>query len=196
METYTLTVQNNSGQSGDFCIFQETPDLNSPHIQTLAWLAKPANPSSSLSFEWSLDYNFVWGQSDNLVPTTTQKVKSNTSITLIKKNSTHELKNHTIKKTENNALHITSNKVKNSNKNLVGIGMSGAGTFLLKSDQDLDVHIASPKQYKVCFGDYKQGQILNPSQLANLGTVVFPPNVYNMEIKLNPDSTWAIVPVK
>ena len=68
MTTYTLNVSNHSTQSGSFSIFQKAPDTNTSNVLSLAWLAKPAHPTTNTEFTWDLDYSFVWSKTTNLKP--------------------------------------------------------------------------------------------------------------------------------
>lgn len=64
--TYTLTFVNNSDNNWDFCCFQEDPNISTQDVQSLAWFAFPVAPTTSVSFSWTIDYQFVWSQTGQL----------------------------------------------------------------------------------------------------------------------------------
>lgn len=200
MDTYTLTFQNNSEQSGDICIFQESPDLNTSDVLSLAWFAKHAKSNNQLEFSWNIDYSFVWNCHGEITSGSTFRTPqmasknsiSDNTVPLLEKNSVYQLKSHTIKKADNSSLHITSNNSVSSSEPPVGIAMSGSSAFLLKPKPNTNIHLAPPKKYWISFGKFKQGQIIDRSKVTHLKEIVFPPNVNNLSIKLNSDKTWSV----
>jgi hypothetical protein len=62
--TYRLHVTNNSNGFETFAVYQADPDLGVGNVMSLAWFAKGAHPTQSLSFEWTIDYSVVWSETD------------------------------------------------------------------------------------------------------------------------------------
>lgn len=58
---YSLQVYNTSQPNSGFVLFQQPPASSSG--LNLAWFANPAKPSTQNSFNWTIDYSFVWSES-------------------------------------------------------------------------------------------------------------------------------------
>src|ERR1700754_3494439 len=67
---YSITFINQSQNSASFCVYQQDPKLGVNNIQSLAWFTKYVNTGEGqqAEFSWTVDYNFVWGQTGELVP--------------------------------------------------------------------------------------------------------------------------------
>jgi hypothetical protein len=67
-QTYTLHIVNNSGRLWDMCLYQRGPDVG-PDRFPIAWLVKPAQDTSKVTFRWSADgWGFVWAETGRLAP--------------------------------------------------------------------------------------------------------------------------------
>src|SRR4051812_36666346 len=65
---YTLRVINNSTNFVDMCMYQQDPNLGVPNALSLAWFAKPAYPTTTVMFRWTVDYSFIWSETGTLIP--------------------------------------------------------------------------------------------------------------------------------
>lgn len=61
MQKYSLSVTNNSNLFGNICVFQTLPD-QPENMVSLAWFSEPAHPGTTVEFDWSIIYNFVWSR--------------------------------------------------------------------------------------------------------------------------------------
>lgn len=62
---YSLTVNNNSKNYGSICVFQTLPD-QPDNILSLAWFSKAAHPGTTVEFNWTTDYDFLWSEQGEL----------------------------------------------------------------------------------------------------------------------------------
>lgn len=67
MQSYSVNVINNSQNMGSACLYQQSPGAPF-NLMSLAWFAYPTNPNSRTTFQWTLDYSFVWAQTGTLMP--------------------------------------------------------------------------------------------------------------------------------
>jgi hypothetical protein len=194
---YTLTVENNSTQSGDFCIFQEVPDINKPNIITLAWLSKAANPTTTLVFDWSLQYNFIWTNSTNLQPgdsvTTSQSwdcdVNTSNRIVLDKTNNAYTFSNQSQGDFAGN-LYIDETQRVSSNEASVGIGMAGKGTFLVSCQPNMQIVMTPKPTYWIAFGSFKEGDVLDVGLVTQNACKLQYKGVTAMSVALGADNCW------
>jgi hypothetical protein len=63
-DRYSLTVTNNSDQFQDIVVYQKPVDLGVPGALSLAWLTAPAHPTTTVTFTWHEEYNFVWSRTN------------------------------------------------------------------------------------------------------------------------------------
>ena len=56
---YKMTVNNNSKNYRNICVFQTLPD-QPDNMMSLAWFSKAAHCGTSVEFDWSMNYNFIW----------------------------------------------------------------------------------------------------------------------------------------
>lgn len=196
-DLYTLNVQNNSTQTGSFCVFQEQPDINLPGITTLAWLAKPAHPSTLLEFEWGLDYSFVWSKSTNLKPGTIVKTSQAWDANLSTMNKVKfDLSDgaYTFADQEQGAhednLYIEQTNRITSNDACVGIGMSGKGTFLVSSQPNMNIIMTPKPTYWLVFGDFKEGEVLDTTKITETALRLEYKGTRAMNVEFTGNNTW------
>ncbi len=194
---YTLKVHNNSSQTGSFCIFQESPDVNEIEIATLAWLAKEAHPTTKLLFDWTLDYSFIWSRTKSLEPGTKVFASQSWDANLKTQNKVEFDYNSNAYTFDDQAqgeqegtLYINQSQRIKSGEVSLGIGMSGKGTFVVGSQPNMQVMMRPKPAYWIVFGNYTEGEILD------IGTVT--PNAYkleyrgvtDLEIEFTAKNTW------
>ena len=197
---YTLNVQNNSTQSGSFCIFQEAPDINVPGITTMAWLAKMCHPTTDLEFNWSLDYSFVWSNTTNLKPGTIVKTSQDWDANLNTKNkitfdyvdNAYTFKGEKQGDYEGN-LYIDQTKAVQPKAASVGIGMSGKGTFMIPSQPNMKIIMTPKPTYWLVFGDFVEGEILDITQVSEQALKLQYKGTEDMSVEFNGDNTWKIL---
>jgi len=196
---YTLTVNNDSTQAGDFAIYQEAPDVNVPNIITLAWLAKSANPTTTLEFSWSLDYSFIWTNSTDLKPGTkvitgqsweADLVTSN-RIVLDYVNNAYTFSDQSQGDYGGN-LYIDQTQRVKANDIGVGIGMGGKGTFLCGSQPNMQLMFTPKPTYWIAFGSFVEGEVLDVGKITQNAQKIQYKGVSDATVTLNADNTWTL----
>ncbi|MCV6638912.1 hypothetical protein [Candidatus Albibeggiatoa sp. nov. NOAA] len=198
-DKYTLTVTNDSTQTGNFCIYQAEPDTNIGHIITLAWLAKSAHPSTVLEFEWQLDYDFIWTKQTELragsIVNTSQawqaNLCTNNQVDFDLISDAYTFANPSQGGYEGN-LYINQSQRVRTGEAHVGIGMSGKGTFIVKSQPNMKVVMTPKPTYWLVFGNYKEGQVLDISEVTNTSCKLEYKGTTNMQVALKADNTWEV----
>ncbi len=195
---YSINFENNSTNYGKACIYQADPQMG-PYVMSLAWFAKPAHPTTSIRFEWNLDYSFVWAETGELVPGVVFEASQAWEADLLGKNLvtfTMDKDAYTftdLTKGENKGvLQIIQDSSIPLKHASVGIGMSGAGTFAVQAQPNLNLDFTPHPEYWITFGDYESGEVLDITQITNKAKIEFAPGVYSMDAILNEDNTWTI----
>ncbi len=200
-EKYQLNVQNNSTQTGSFCIFQELPDVNVPGIVTLAWLAKSAHPTTHLEFQWGLDYCFVWHKTKSLSPGTIvesgQSWDANLStlnhINFNFENGAYTFSNPSQGDYEGN-LYIDQTKRVRANDASVGIGMSGKGAFAVASQPNMKVIFTPKPAYWLIFGNFEEGEVIDITKVTDNALKLQFEGTTEMNVELTGANTWSVLP--
>ena len=198
-DKYILNVKNNSTQSGSFCIYQEAPDINLPGITTLAWLAKPAHPSTLLEFEWYLQYCFVWSKTTDLRPGTIVKSSQAWDANLSTLNhvnfdyagGAYTFKDPSQGDYEGN-LYVDQSKRVVSNDASVGIGMSGKGAFVVPSQPNMKVIMTPKPTYWLLFGDFDEGEILDVTQVTENAVKLQYKGTKVLNVEFTGNNTWSV----
>lgn len=170
---YSLNIKNESTQCGNFCIFQEVPDVNIPNIVTLAWLSKTAHPTTQVTFDWKLAYSFFWSTHTNLSAgakvTAAQSWRANldtiNKVTFDRINNAYTFTNQT-QGAYNGNLYIEQTGQVQANDASVGVAMSGKGAFALMSQPNMRIIMTPKPTYYVVFGNFTEGEIIDIGEVA------------------------------
>ena len=196
---YSVTFKNESANFGDICIYQEDPNLDID-VMSLAWLTKSAHPMTTVKFTWSTDYVFVWGESGELQPGTIFKssqiigadLNTNNMVELSYENNAYKFKNLQTSPDKEGELYIVENSSIPLNEAIVGIGMSGFGTFVKQAQPNMNLFFRPHPKYWISFGEYSQGEVLDITRITNKALLEFKPNVYSLTATLSQDNSWEI----
>ena len=185
MSTYTLTVKNDSTNPTDFAIFQEAPDLGTgTNVFTLAWFSKYCYQGTTALFTWGIDYSAIWSRPGQILqPGVVCNTAQTVPVDLASKNTT------TLSfDAENDAFNFgplsegstgsiftnCDNSVPNSHTTQsaaagIGIAVSGAGTFLVDTQPNINTTWTPKPRYYLVAGTFKQGEILDVQTIMNGG---------------------------
>lgn len=198
-DKYTLNVDVQSTITGDVCVFQEAPDTNISKVLTLAWLTKRAHHNTQLVFDWTLDYNFNWGQagylgSDKRAQFQASQVlpanlTTQNQISFNYDDGAYQFAGESQNINGEGNLYILQGGNVKSNDALVGIGMSGAGSFVVESQPNLKLIFHPKPTYYLVFGDFIQGEVVDITELSNTYKVVFD-GTTEKSVKLTANNTW------
>jgi len=199
---YSLTVINQSPNLGDFCVYQTAPDMSDPNILSLAWFAKKAQPTTKVKFTWTLDYSFIWSETGTLVPGVMFDASQVWAADLSTKNQVTLTNDGGAFTFENlqagpkpGTLYIKQDASIPFNSVAVGIGMSGAGTFVTQAQPNYTSMFSPHPKYWVTFGNFEQGEVLDTTNIvSDSAEIDFPVNVYSMTAILQADNTWKVMP--
>jgi hypothetical protein len=201
-QPYTLKAINNSSNAGNFCVFQEDPDLGVSNVMSLAWFSKYAYPSTTINFGWTVDYNFVWSETGLLIPGVIfdasqafeADLQNSNQITLSYAGG-YNFINQT-KGPLPGILYIKEDASIPLKQASVGIGMSGFGTFVVQAQPNLNLNFTPHPKYYIVFGNYEQGEVLDISEMTNAAEIEFGPGIYSMTAILGADNAWTIKSTK
>lgn len=198
---YSIDFENNSVNAGDVCIYQTQPDIGVYNVMSLAWLTKKAASNSDVKFTWGIDYSFVWSETGELKPGVIFEASQNipadldtdNQIKLTYPDGYYEFSETSVGPNPGN-LYISEGARIPINQASVGIGMSGAGTFVVQAQPNMNLMFTPHPVYWITFGNFEPGQVLDIEQVTNKAEIPFPANCYEMKAVLNQDNTWDIIP--
>jgi rhizosphere induced protein len=200
---YNLVFKNNSTNAWDACVYQTDPDLANFEVQSLAWFTKAAASTTTVKFQWQIDYSFTWDETGILQPGVVfdasqlwpADLSTKNAITLTHENTPvseyYTFAGQTAGPNEGSLYVYTDSSIP-SNVASVGIGMSNAGTFAVQAQPNLNLIFTPHPTYWITFGSFEQGEVLDITEITNSAEIVFPPGVTTMYATLNPNNTWTI----
>jgi hypothetical protein len=201
-EEATLIFINNSSNVGDVCVYQDDPDMDVQDVMSLAWLAKGAAPTTTLTFTWTIDYCFVWAEAGRLAPGLTfnatqiweANLETTNKITFKRiHDQIYTFAEQQVGPDEGN-LYILGDRTLPVREALVGIGMAGAPIYVVPA-QPNSAWIFTPRpHYWITFGTFEPGEVLDVGSIAHKAEIVFPKGVFSMTAILHRDNTWTILP--
>ncbi|WP_293354421.1 MULTISPECIES: hypothetical protein [unclassified Microcoleus] len=207
-QKYTLTFQNNSSNNWDFCCFQQDPDMNNPEVMSLAWFALPVAQTTSVSFTWEIDYQFVWSQAGTLSAGVIFSASQKWDADLTTSNNVNFTRRPNGAFTFQNqaaggqvdTLYIHQDATIPANAAAVGINMgivgsppgTGTGTFVVPAQMNISATFTPHPEYWCTFGQYTPGQVLDIGEMTEKAQIIFPPNVYQMVATLTEENTWDV----
>jgi hypothetical protein len=209
--TYTLRVINNSSSLWDMCVYQIDPDIGNPNVMSLAWFTKAAQPTTTVAFTWTLDYSFVWDETGQLVPgvyfdatqtwpadpktvgVSTPTVAGN-QIGLTNDQGAFTFTSTGTSGARPGSLYISQDGTIPPNKISVGIGMSGAGTFVVQGEPNIHLSLTPHPIYWLAAGTFTSGEVLDIGEINNPVGITFPVNTYSMTATLGQDDMWTVTP--
>ena len=199
---YQLTVTNNSTQYQDLCIYQKAPDLGVANALSLAWLVAPAHPGTTVTFTWTVDYSFVWGETGTLQPGVAfkpqQAIPANPN-SLGSNQIQFDYRNGAFTFIPGSAggspklgsLYIRELAAIPPNTAAVGIGMSGAGTFVVPAQPNMNLVFTPHPQYWITFGNYTSGQVLDLEDITSEIEVSFD-GTFSKRVVLDAGNNWSV----
>jgi hypothetical protein len=198
-QSYTLTLINNANQPWTFYVYQRAPDTKSRDIFSLAWLVSPIEISvgGKANFNWTIDYMFVWDETEQLRPGITFSASGTMPCSLSGKNSTKFSTDPTpqfsppFEDEPVGTFVIKDSTNVPPNKFSVGICMHGAGTFVERAGPNVTHLFASTPSYWVAGGHEKKvGDILDIEDVTHAAEAHFPPDVFHVTGTLNKKNEW------
>ena len=173
---YSLTCINNSLLRASFALFQRPPEIIAPgDVYALAWFAGPSHPQTQVTFSWTMDHSFVCAETGVLQPDVTVAIAQTFPADPLGKNF--------IELTADNAgaVHFTEPSTEGrlgaltirqaaelpTNQFSVGVGQSGSAAYLVQAAQNITTVFKPRPNYRVAFGHFQQGQVLDLETIAN-----------------------------
>lgn len=199
-QVYTLTFVNHSANFGSVCIYQKAPDTSVHNVMSLAWFSKAAAPSTQISFDWTIDYSFIWSQTGALAPgvlfsasqVLPADLTNTNKVTFTNENGAYTFENQG--PGTPGSLTIVQDGTIPAMQAAVGIGMSGNGAFAVQAQPNFTEMFTPHPNYWITFGTFTQGEVVDVESMTNPAEITFPENIYAMTAILNSDNTWTVMP--
>jgi hypothetical protein len=181
---YGIYITNSSTQNNlQAIVYQDDPQGVPENAVALSWMTKECHVNTKIDFLWTLQYNFIWGQNGSLAPGTSYDAGETIDADLV--DSNHVTLSYPgggfefsepDSKTPAGSLYITEAADVPDAGGCVGIGMQGAGTFVVPthSTGKGNVALTPHPTYYIAFGSYKAGIIVDESELYYPYKLTFP----------------------
>jgi rhizosphere induced protein len=195
-QQYELIAVNNSPDTATFCLYQFD---ESATLFPAAWFTKMAAPTSRVYFRWTIDYDFVWGETGQLVPGVifdsaqiwNANLTTQNKVTLGNEGGAYTFSDLT-QGPQSGTLSILCDTTVPMNMLSAGIGMSGSATSVAQAMPNMSFQFTPQPQYRLAFGNFTGGQVLDAETISNPATISFGPSIYSLTATLNADGTWTI----
>lgn len=198
---YSLTCINNSSLLGSFAVFQAAPQLTVPaNVFSLAWFARPAHPGTQVTFQWTLEYSFVWSETGVLKPGITFAASETVPADPFRQNFTQLTEDNfgasyfTPPNTTGTVGSLTIQQLSNvvPNRTAVGVGMSGAGTFVVQAAPNMTAVFTPHPNYWVVFGNYRTGQVMDIEDVTGEVEVTYAGSLTSRTALLQPNNILSV----
>lgn len=202
---YRIDVVNLAAEFRDFCLYQTDPDIGVPNVQSLAWLVDGGHPTTTIEFEWTIDYSFVWSEVSTLRPGVVFRASqcwpadpsdpTQNQIVLDYVQDAYTFRHGSAAGTpQAGSLYIRESPNVPLDDASVGIGMSGSGTFAVEAEPNSNLIFTPHPAYWITAGTYEKGEVLDITQVSNPARIEFLPGIYVMKAVFQDDNTWTITP--
>jgi hypothetical protein len=202
---YSVKLINKSASPWIFYAYQQAPNEQSAGMFSLVWFCSPFMmvTNTSITFKWTVDYNFVWGATGAISPGVTFSAGGFIPADPQSANTTNfSLKpgpnlSPAVQGSPPGSLKITDAATVPNNTFLVGIGMGDVGTLVMAAGPNLISVFPSPTppNYWIAAGANVQvGTILDVTKITPSLQVIFPINVYAVTCTLGADNKWTQSP--
>jgi rhizosphere induced protein len=194
---YSLTCINNSSLLGSFAVFQLPPPLTVPaNVFSLAWFARAAHPGTQVTFDWTVNYSFVWSETGVLQPGITFNASQNVPADPLGANMTQLTEDvygatYFTSPTSDGAIgSLTIQQLANvvPNRTSIGIGMSNAGTFAIQAAPNMTAVFTPHPNYWLMFGNYEAGQVIDLENVTGEIEVTYAGSLASRTATLGPDN--------
>ncbi|TRL37446.1 hypothetical protein [Rhizobium straminoryzae] len=198
MPDYRLICANTSRMHGNFSIYQMPPQTESiQQVVSLAWLSRPAPPSSSVTFTWSTAMSFVWGERgrfrgrsyfaacqqvpahperENLIDLTSEELGSPFFANLRGGGPSGALTVRQRNAIFNYPVHV-------------GIAIGGSAVYTVEFQANISTSfIAHRDRYWVTFGGYSPGEAIDATSVTNGVVLDFSPINPTLSVVMGPDN--------
>lgn len=202
MSGYSLIFRNNSTGIRTVCIYQKPPNAGTQELMPLAWLAQKAAATTTIQFNWTITYDFVWSDTGPLAPgvmtTMSQTWLANPTdrnrVTFTHKNGLFTFTGKTAG-ASHGSYYLEQDGTIPGKTAAVGLAMGGAGTWLVSAEPNMEaVFTPDPNpSYWITFGEYTQGEVISLKAVHDPAHIIYPSNVTSMTAILNADNTWTIL---
>lgn len=200
---YSVTVTNGSTRDTVIVLYQRSVDLGVPDARSLAWLARSSSPNSNVTFNWSLDYSFVWAQMGTLqpgsvfaalaaVPADPNNLSSN-QVQFDNREGEFTLVPVSEPGAEVGHLYVRASPSVPPNSAAVGIGMSGAPVFAVSAQPNTNLVFHPNPEYWIAAGMFTAGEVLDPDQITSQAQVTFA-GTFAMKAELQDNGNWVVGP--
>lgn len=199
---YSLNVTNNSTNFQDICVYQKPVDLGVPDALSLAWLAAPTWPNTTVTFTWNIDYSFVWSQTGVLKPGVVfrahetvaadpENVASNQIQFDFRRDAFKFVPGHALGSAEIGSLYIRELSNIPPKTAHVGIGMSDSPTHVVEAQPNTNLVFTPHPEYWITAGNFTHGEVLDLERITNEAKVPYD-GTFSMNVVLGPDNLWTV----
>ncbi|MDR2419386.1 MAG: hypothetical protein LBD79_10100 [Treponema sp.] len=202
---YSLVLRNRSTRGGHFCIYATPVDSKVQNdLRSLAWITYPANVGVEVDFSWDLNYSFSWSKTGVL----SNGVIYRASESLSTDPNDPQLAKAYLDKNEygyqlisgqppdkdpakGGMAIIASDSIPNDDVS-IGMGIDGKPILAVMATPRYIFTFFPDIKYWVAFGNFKKGEVLDLNSMSPIQELVFPTNVYALDVTLDDVNQWHV----
>lgn len=197
---YSLTLVNNSSSPGTFALFQRPP-TGSTDVFPVAWFARATQPHTQVTVQWTEDHSFVHGETGVLRPGVTFNASQIVAADPMGQNYirlSNDLGGGSCFSPPDTcgstgSLTIEQGRDVAAERSGVGIGMSGAGTFVVQATPNRTLAFTPHPNYWVAFAEHFQaGEVLDLDNISGEVEVTFPGSTTSRTVTLQPNNLLVV----
>jgi rhizosphere induced protein len=201
--TFSVTVRNNSRDRLDFAIYQTNNELHS-RIEPVAWLVRSADPTTTVKFNWSPKWAFVWSETGTLVPgvlfiadqtLAADPSDTNTnSVVLDYRQDRFSFSNQGSLRAPAGSLSVQTTGGIPLRQATLGVALDGQAVYATQAAPNMVLRFPPEgNQYHLAAGEFANGEVLDLSALTSLTTQLkFPPGQTSLSVVLDADKNFVI----
>jgi hypothetical protein len=188
---YSVTLVNETKSPGSVCVFIATPQLQAAGFTPLAWLTRFVYPRTRVAFGWLLDYAFVCGTVERLEnavfrasQTVTADLISSNAVTLTYAGGALALS--APRAGTHGSLVIRADATIPPDCGMAGVAIGGTAALVTPAVANRTVVLTPPApEYRIAFGAFVQGQLMEAGSIARSAVIRYPAGVYGATVVLD-----------
>ena len=199
--SYSVVFRNQSTNEGYGCLYWTMPPTT-PSGYSVAWLSKYTFSTTTVTWSWETQYDFVWSETGKLQSGTMMSasqvwpadLNATNAVTLTYQKGAYTFQDQ--RSGPSGSLTIQQDNTIPVGQASTGIGLAGYATYVVQAQPNINLQFTpgAGSQLWIAFGNYPRGQVIDPSFMSGASQINFPVNVYSLTATLSAANQWTVEP--
>jgi hypothetical protein len=192
---YSITLSNQSCLATYLFVYQNAPDSWATDAKMLAWMSAFVNPGVSRTFTWHPIFGMSWADTGSLGPEANYQAcetleASQANMVMLDYDQAYCFTDAR-SGGDPGFLYLQCNAdIPWSSSASVGTTISGLPIYAVQAQPGLCITSYPYPAYCLGHGNFTQGAVIDPDQIACPQPFAFPAGVYALQATLQSDNTW------